>query len=57
VSDRYFRNRASVWTSRQKFGNAAGDFHTASMVNTDPSLIEEYRRLIEEAESRSAMKI
>ncbi|OGR93476.1 MAG: hypothetical protein A2V88_10205 [Elusimicrobia bacterium RBG_16_66_12] len=53
-SDRYYRNRASVWTSLQKYGNAAGDFRTASMVNTDASLVEEYRRLIEEAESRSA---
>jgi hypothetical protein len=26
------------------------------MVNTDPSLIEEYRRLIDEAESRAATK-
>jgi tetratricopeptide (TPR) repeat protein len=57
LSDRFFRNRASVWTARQKFGNAAGDFRTASMVNTDPSLIEEYRRLIDEAQSRAATKI
>ena len=56
LADRYYRNRASVWTSRQKFGNAAGDFRTASMVNTDPSLIDEYRRLIDEAESRAATK-
>jgi tetratricopeptide (TPR) repeat protein len=56
LADRYYRNRASVWTSHQKFGNAAGDFRTASMVNTDPSLIDEYRRLIDEAESRAATK-
>ncbi len=55
-SDRYYRNRASVWTAGQKFGNAAGDFRTASMVNTDPSLIDEYRRLIEEAQARAATK-
>lgn len=52
--DRFYRNRAAVWTSAQKFGNAAGDFKTASMVNTDPTVIDEYKRLIEESESRSA---
>ncbi|MDD5303982.1 MAG: tetratricopeptide repeat protein [Elusimicrobia bacterium] len=52
--DRYYRNRASVWTASQKFGNAAGDFKTASMVNTDPTVIDEYKRLIEESETRSA---
>ncbi len=52
--DRYYRNRAAVWTATQKFGNAAGDFKTASMVNTDPTVIDEYKRLIEESESRSA---
>ncbi len=52
--DRYFRNRAAVWTATQKFGNAAGDFKTASMVNTDPTVIDEYKRLIEESEARSA---
>ena len=52
--DRYYRNRAAVWTSTQKFGNAAGDFKTASMVNTDPTVVDEYKRLIEESESRSA---
>ena len=52
--DRYYRNRASVWTSSQKFGNAAGDFKSASMVNTDPTVIDEYKRLIEESETRSA---
>jgi tetratricopeptide (TPR) repeat protein len=56
LSDRFYRNRASVWTSSQKFGNAAGDFRTASMVNTDPSLIDEYRRLIDEAQARAATK-
>ena len=56
LADRFYRNRASVWTSRQSFGNAAGDFRTASRVNTDPSLIEEYRRLINEAEARAATK-
>ena len=56
LADRFYRNRASVWTSRRRFGNAAGDFRTASMVNTDPSLIDEYRRLINEAESRAATK-
>ncbi len=56
LSDRFYRNRAAVWTARQKYGNAAGDFHTAGMVNTDPSLIEEYRRLVEEAQARAATK-
>jgi tetratricopeptide (TPR) repeat protein len=54
LSDRFYRNRAAVWTNLQKFGNAAADFRAASMVNTDPTLVEEYRRLIEEAETRSA---
>jgi tetratricopeptide (TPR) repeat protein len=54
LSSRFYRNRASVWTALQKYGNAAGDFRTASMVNTDPTLVDEYRRLIEEAEARSA---
>lgn len=53
-SDRYYRNRAAVWTSLQKFGNAASDFRAASRVNTDAALVEEYRRLIEEAQTRSA---
>ncbi len=51
--DRYYRNRAAVWTASQKFDNAAGDFKTASLVNTDPASIEEYKRLIEESQSQS----
>jgi tetratricopeptide (TPR) repeat protein len=54
LSDRYYRNRAAVWTNLRKYGNAAADFRAASMVNTDPTLVDEYRRLIEESEQRSA---
>lgn len=54
LADRYYRNRAAVWTSLQKYSNAAADFRAASMVNTDPTLVDEYRRLIEESETRSA---
>lgn len=39
--DRYYRNLASAWTASHKFGNAAGDFKTASRVNTDTTVIEE----------------
>ncbi len=52
--DRYYRNRAAVWTSMQKYGNAAGDFRTASLVNTDPTLVDQYQKLIQESESRAA---
>jgi tetratricopeptide (TPR) repeat protein len=54
LSDRFYRNRAAVWTNLQRYGNAAADFRAASMVNTDPTLVDEYRRLIEESETRSA---
>jgi tetratricopeptide (TPR) repeat protein len=56
LCDRFYRNRASVWMARQKFTNAAGDFKTASMVNTDPALIAEYKKLLEEATVRATSK-
>jgi tetratricopeptide (TPR) repeat protein len=56
LADRYYRNRAAVWTSRGEFRNAAGDFLIASLLNTDPALIDEYRRLIDEAQARAAAK-
>ncbi|MDE2489339.1 MAG: tetratricopeptide repeat protein [Elusimicrobia bacterium] len=54
LSDRYYRNRASVWTAEKRYGNAAGDFRIASLVNTDPSLVDQYRKMIEEAQSRAS---
>jgi tetratricopeptide (TPR) repeat protein len=54
LSDRAYRNRATVWNAMQKYGNAASDYRTGSLVNTDPELVDEYRKLIEQAQSRAA---
>jgi tetratricopeptide (TPR) repeat protein len=52
-SDRYYKNRASTYVGLGRFGNAAMDYRLASMVNTDPALIDEYKKLITDAEARS----
>lgn len=52
--DRYFRNRASTFTNMRSFNNATAEFKSASYLNTDPNLVEEYKKLIDESEARSA---
>lgn len=52
-SDRYYKNRASTYVGAGRFGNAAMDYRLASLVNTDPALIDEYKKLITDAEARS----
>lgn len=52
-TDRFYRNRASTYVNLGKYGNAAADFRLASLVNTDPAMVEEYKKLITDAESRS----
>ncbi|NNN04388.1 MAG: tetratricopeptide repeat protein [Elusimicrobia bacterium] len=54
LSDRAYRNRASTWWAEGKYGNAAADYRTASLVNTDPNLVDEYKRLIEAAQAKAA---
>ena len=50
--DRYYRNRASTYSNLKQFRNAAAEFRSASLVNTDPGLVEEYQRLIKDAEAQ-----
>jgi len=50
--DRYYRNRASTYSELRKFSNAAAEFQSASLVNTDPDLVEEYQKLIKDAAAR-----
>ncbi|MDD5629038.1 MAG: tetratricopeptide repeat protein, partial [Elusimicrobia bacterium] len=50
--DRYYRNRASTYSNLKQFRNAAAEFRSASLVNTDPGMVEEYQRLIKEAEGQ-----
>lgn len=52
-SDRFYKNRASTYTNMRKFGNAAVEFKSASLVNTDPALVDEYKKLINESEAQS----
>lgn len=52
-SDRFYRNRGSTFTNMKEFSNAAVDFKSASLVNADPALNEEYAGLIKEAEART----
>ncbi|MBI5622893.1 MAG: tetratricopeptide repeat protein [Elusimicrobia bacterium] len=53
-SDRFYRNRGSTYTKLRDFANAAADFRAAKLVSTDSALIEEYDKLIGEAQSRAA---
>ncbi|MBI5240315.1 MAG: tetratricopeptide repeat protein [Elusimicrobia bacterium] len=50
--DRYYRNRASTFSNLKQFRNATIEFKSASLVNTDPGLVEEYQRLIKDAEGQ-----
>jgi tetratricopeptide (TPR) repeat protein len=50
--DRYYRNRAATYVNLKEFGNAAAEFRSASLVNTDPGLVEEYQRLIKDAQAQ-----
>jgi Tfp pilus assembly protein PilF len=50
--DRYYRNRASTYSNLKQFRNAATEFRSASLVNTDPGLVEEYQKLIKDAETQ-----
>ena len=50
--DRYYRNRASTYSNLKQFRNAATEFRSASLVNTDPGLVEEYQKLIKDAEAQ-----
>lgn len=51
--DRYYRNRASTYTNLKSFNNATAEFKSASFLNTDPSLVDEYKKLIDESAARS----
>ncbi len=49
-SAKYHRNRGSAYTSLRDFNNAAVEFKNASVVNTDPGLVEEFNTLIQKSE-------
>lgn len=53
-SDRYHRNRGSTYTNMGEYSNAVLDFKNASVLNNDPSLVEEYINLIHQSEARGA---
>jgi tetratricopeptide (TPR) repeat protein len=53
-SDRFYRNRASAFVNLGDYANAAKDYKIALDVNQDPEMVEEYRKLILNAQSRIA---
>lgn len=48
-NDRFYRNRAGAYINLRQFFNAAADYKIALAVNTDPTMVEEYRKLIGQA--------
>jgi tetratricopeptide (TPR) repeat protein len=50
--DRFYRNRASTFVNMGDFANASRDYRMALDVNTDPEMVEEYRKLQQSAQAR-----
>ena len=50
--ERYYRNRASTFVNMGQFENAVSDYKLALTINKDPSMVEEYQRLIDAAQAR-----
>jgi tetratricopeptide (TPR) repeat protein len=53
----YWRNRGSAYTKMGQYENAALDFKSASVLNQNPKLLGNYRKLIKQAESLVSNKI
>jgi len=50
----FYKNRGSAYADMGQYQNALADFRTGSVINTDPELVRDYNRLIEEAQARLA---
>ncbi|MBI3550524.1 MAG: tetratricopeptide repeat protein [Elusimicrobia bacterium] len=54
-NDRYFRNRAAAYVNRHDYANAASDYKNALAANTDPDLVAEYEKYVQNSLAQAGL--